>query len=52
MIIAILILPFFCRDEYAADTFEMLVLSFYGKLNEERAEILQEFYATKRAFNL
>ena len=39
-----------CGDEYAADTFEMLVLSFYGKLNEERSEILQEFYKTKRAY--
>lgn len=29
-------------DAYAADEFEMLVLSFYQKLNEERAEILVE----------
>ncbi len=30
----------FCTDRYAAEEFEMLVLSFYQKLNEERAEIL------------
>lgn len=29
-------------DAYAADEFEMLVLSFYQKLNEERAEIIEE----------
>ncbi len=29
-----------CTDRYAAEEFEMLVLSFYQKLNEERAEIL------------
>jgi predicted nucleotidyltransferase len=32
----------YCSDEYAADEFEMLVLSFYQKLNEERREILSE----------
>lgn len=30
----------FCADPYAADEFEMLVMSFYQKLNEERAEVL------------
>lgn len=32
----------FCADRYAADEFEMLVLSFYQKLNQERAEVLTE----------
>lgn len=32
----------FCADAYAADEFEMLVLSRYQKLNEERADILAE----------
>ena len=32
----------FCADAYAADEFEMLVLSLYQKLNEERAELLAE----------
>ncbi|MFZ4703756.1 MAG: type VII toxin-antitoxin system MntA family adenylyltransferase antitoxin [Candidatus Methylumidiphilus sp.] len=32
----------FCADEYAADEFEMLTLSFYQKLNQERAEVLAE----------
>jgi uncharacterized protein len=40
----------FCADEYAADEFEMLVLSFYQKLNEERREILDEFRRTGRAY--
>lgn len=29
-------------DEYAAEEFEMLTLSFYQKLNQERAEVLSE----------
>ncbi len=32
----------FVADVYAADEFEMLTLSYYGKLNEERREILEE----------
>ncbi len=31
----------YCADEYAADEFEMLVLSFYQKLNDERREIVE-----------
>ncbi len=31
-----------CADEYAADEFEMLTLSYYQKLNAERAEVLAE----------
>ncbi|MEW6218517.1 MAG: nucleotidyltransferase domain-containing protein [Thermodesulfobacteriota bacterium] len=40
----------FCADPSAADEFEMLVLSFYQKLNEERAGILQAFAATGKAY--
>lgn len=29
-------------DQYATEEFEMLTLSFYLKLNEERAEIIAE----------
>jgi len=43
---------FFCQDSYAADEFEMLVLSFYQKLNEERCQILDEFWQTGRAYNV
>jgi len=32
----------FSSDDYKAETFEMLTLSYYGKLNEERADILIE----------
>ena len=35
-------------DEYAADEFEMLTLSYYQKLNEERAEIVKDALATGR----
>jgi predicted nucleotidyltransferase len=42
----------FCADEYAADEFEMLTLSFYQKLNQERAEILAEFKRTGKAYNV
>lgn len=42
---------------YRADTrelqvFEMLVMSFYQKLNEERREILEEFEKTGRAYTV
>ncbi|MCW5202277.1 MAG: nucleotidyltransferase domain-containing protein [Candidatus Electrothrix communis] len=39
-------------DEYGQQEFEMLTLSFYQKLNEERAEILEDFYQTKRAYRV
>jgi hypothetical protein len=40
----------YCADEDEADLFEMLVLSLYGKLNEERSEILADFARTERAY--
>ncbi|MDV7391075.1 hypothetical protein RZS08_06975, partial [Arthrospira platensis SPKY1] len=40
----------YTADSYAVDEFEMLVISYYQKLNEERREILAEFQRTKRAY--
>ena len=40
----------YCADLHAADEFEMLTLSFYIKLNEERREILEQFHETGRAY--
>ncbi len=40
----------FCADEYLKGMFEMLVWSFYQKLNEERAEILEDFFNTGKAY--
>ncbi len=40
----------YCADAYAADEFEMLVLSYYQKLNEERREILEEFWRSGKAY--
>jgi len=40
----------YCADRYAVDEFEMLVISYYQKLNEERKEILESFYETGRAY--
>jgi uncharacterized protein len=40
----------YCADRYAVDVFEMLTLSYYQKLNEERKEILEAFYETGRAY--
>ena len=37
-----------CADEYAADEFEMLTLSYYQKLNEERAGIISDILVTGR----
>lgn len=42
----------FCANEYAADEFEMLVLSFYQKLNEERAEVMAEGLLSGRFYNI
>jgi len=42
----------FCADQYAADEFEMLVLSFYQKLNQERQGILNEFQKSGRAYSV
>ena len=42
----------YCADENAAMEFEMLTLSFYGKLNEERKEILAAFRETGKAYNV
>jgi predicted nucleotidyltransferase len=40
----------YCADPYAADEFEMLVISYYQKLNQERREILDAFDRTGRAY--
>ena len=40
----------FCADTRALDEFEMLAISFYQKLNEERREILEAFFRTGRAY--
>ncbi len=41
-----------CADQYAVDEFEMLVVSYYQKLNEERKEILESFRRTGRAYEV
>ena len=40
----------YCVDDYAADEFEMLALSYYQKLNEERRAILDEFWQSGKAY--
>lgn len=42
----------YCSDEYAADEFEMLTLSFYQKLNQERNELLMEGLRNGRFYNV
>jgi predicted nucleotidyltransferase len=41
----------YCRDRYAVEEFEMLTLSFYQKLNEERAGIIESALADGRFYN-
>ena len=41
-----------CADEVARQTFEMLVWSFYQKLNEERSGVLQEGLKRGRFYDL
>ena len=42
----------FCADAYAADEFEMLVLSYYQKLSEERADVLAEGLRSGRFYSV
>jgi uncharacterized protein len=41
----------YCAEAYATDEFEMLVLSFYQKLNQERADILADGLRTGRFYH-
>ncbi len=41
-----------CADENAADEFEMLTLSFYQKLNEERREIVESGLSAGRFYDV
>jgi predicted nucleotidyltransferase len=40
----------YCKDQYAVEEFEMIVLSLYQTLNEERRGILDSFAADGRAY--
>ena len=42
----------YCADAQALDEFEMMVISYYQKLNEERREILEAFFKTGRAYTV
>lgn len=42
----------YCADRYAVDEFEMLALSYYQKLNEERKELMDAFLLTGRAYRV
>ena len=42
----------YCANEVVADEFDLGVMSRYQKLNQERAEILQQFETTGRAYNV
>jgi predicted nucleotidyltransferase len=42
----------YCADRYAVDEFEMLTLSFYQKLNEERAGIIESALADGRFYHI
>ena len=42
----------YCGDAYAADEFEMLVMSLYQKLNQERAGIIKAGLESGRFFDV
>jgi predicted nucleotidyltransferase len=42
----------YCADRYAVDEFEMLTISYYQKLNEERSGIIEAALADGRFFNI
>ena len=41
-----------CPDQYEKEYFEMMVLSYYCKLNEERSDILESILKSKRIHNI
>ena len=45
-------LRLYCPEEDEADQFEALVLSLYGRLNEERAQILASLEESLRAYEV
>ncbi len=42
----------YCADRYAVDEFEMLTISYYQKLNEERADIIASALADGKFINI
>ncbi len=42
----------YTADQHAAEEFEMLTISFYQQLNQERREILEQFWRTGRAYTV
>ena len=42
----------YCANEYAADEFEMLTISFYQKLNDERRGIVESALKTGRFYDV
>lgn len=42
----------YCANRFAVDEFEMLTLSYYQKLNEERAEIIESALAGGRFYKI
>jgi predicted nucleotidyltransferase len=42
----------YCSNRYAVDEFEMLTLSYYQKLGEERSAIIEAALADGRFYNL
>lgn len=42
----------YCANRYAVDEFEMLTLSYYQKLNEERGELIDAALAAGRFYNI
>ncbi len=42
----------YLSDQCAVDEFEMLVISYYQKLNQERRELLDDFARTGRAYDV
>ena len=40
----------YCANQYAVDEFEMLTLSYYQRLNQERAGLIDDFLKTGRAY--
>jgi predicted nucleotidyltransferase len=42
----------YSTNQYAVDEFEMLTISYYQKLNQERLELLVDFKLTGRAYKV
>lgn len=46
------VIRLYCGNPYETETFEMMTLSYYCKLNEERSAILESIVDSRRVYDI